>query len=114
MQIDEVTLYKTIGGRLKTRREQLGKSQAWLADRVGLLRTSITNIESGRQKLPLHTLYAVCVALDCELVDILPAAGEVRMPLREEVAIDEDLRAIVPPITAKFIRSLVEEPRRGS
>lgn len=114
MQIDEATLYKTIGGRLKARRKQLGKSQSWLAERTGLLRTSITNIESGRQKIPLHTLYAACLALNCELTDILPTAGEVQVPLREEVAIDQDVRASVPPRTARFIRSLVNEPRRSS
>ncbi len=47
-------------------------SQATLAVSVGLSRTSITNIELGRQHVPLHTLYEVASALGVEPSQFLP------------------------------------------
>lgn len=114
MHIDDSLLYTQIGRRVKARREELGHSQAWLAERVGLLRTSITNIESGRQKLPLHSLYAICLALGVDPTEVLPAASEVALHEREEVVIDDQTRKNVPPETAKFIRALMNESRSTS
>jgi transcriptional regulator with XRE-family HTH domain len=49
-------------------------TQDELARRVGMTRTSITNIEHGRQKVQLHTLYDIAAALDVPAQDLLPAA----------------------------------------
>lgn len=84
-------------------------SQAHLAGQVGLLRTSITNIEAGRQKAPLHVLYALCDALDVEVTDLLPAIATVRGVAREEIAVDADHITKVPPMTAQFLRGLLDE-----
>jgi DNA-binding XRE family transcriptional regulator len=109
MNIDETRLYAHIGHRIRTRRIELEKSQAWLADQVHLRRTSISNIEAGQQKLPLHTLYAVSIALDTCPRTLLPAPQEVAIERDEEVVIDEMTRQMVPPQTAHFLRSLVNE-----
>lgn len=47
-------------------------SQAELADAIGQLRASVSNIEAGRQKAPLHVLYLISQALGTELKEILP------------------------------------------
>jgi transcriptional regulator with XRE-family HTH domain len=47
-------------------------SQAALAKAVGLSRTSITNIEQGRQPVNIHTLYAMADILGIEVGDLLP------------------------------------------
>jgi transcriptional regulator with XRE-family HTH domain len=47
-------------------------SQAALAKAVGLSRTSITNIEQGRQPVNIHTLYAMADILGVEVGDLLP------------------------------------------
>ena len=44
---------KRIGRRLKEKREEFGLLQQELADELGYGRTSITNIEAGRQQLSL-------------------------------------------------------------
>jgi len=64
-------LYIELGKRIKSAR---GKrfSQADLAKASLLSRTSITNIEKGRQHLPLHTLYAIANALEIHVGDLLP------------------------------------------
>ena len=47
-------------------------TQEAFAKAVGLSRTSITNIESGRQPVSLHTLYAMADILAVEIGDLLP------------------------------------------
>lgn len=64
--------YREIGSRIRIEREELGFSQKELADGVGLTRTSIVNIEAGRQHLPLHTLYAIADALGVSVYCLLP------------------------------------------
>lgn len=51
-------------------------TQARLAELVGLERTSITNIEKGMQKVPLHVLYRICEALRVSPADMLPPSSE--------------------------------------
>jgi DNA-binding XRE family transcriptional regulator len=70
--ISEQNLYKIVGERLAAKRNQLGITQDAMAEQVGLLRTSITNIEAGRQKAPLHVLFRLCDILSIELSSILP------------------------------------------
>lgn len=43
-----------------------------VATRVGLSRTSITNIEQGRQHVTLHVLYALADAIGSKPSDLLP------------------------------------------
>lgn len=43
-----------------------------IATRVGLSRTSITNIELGRQHVTLHVLYALADAIGSKPSDLLP------------------------------------------
>jgi transcriptional regulator with XRE-family HTH domain len=48
-------------------------SQEALAKAVGLTRTSITNIERGRQPVNLHTLYVMADILRLDVADLLPS-----------------------------------------
>jgi transcriptional regulator with XRE-family HTH domain len=78
--IDDERLYALIGERIRNLREQATPkrmTQAELAASVGLERTSITNIERGSQKVPLHVLYRICIALGATLVELLPSMAEV-------------------------------------
>ena len=110
MEIDEDRLYQLLGDRLKQRRLEFSKPQAWLAERVGLRRTSITNFEAGRQKVPLHVLYGLSEALEVEVADVLPTLEEVRSLAHEEVAIDEGAALRVLPKTAEVLRDMVDDP----
>src|SRR6185312_10877483 len=79
--VDEKRLYAALGLRLKrlreTERGPLGKlTQGALAKEVGLERTSITNIERGNQKVPLHVLYRICEVLQVPVTDLLPSLSE--------------------------------------
>ena len=65
-------LYREVGRRIKTQREQCGLTQEALASQVSLTRASITNIERGRQKFLLHTLIDIASALGVPPAFLLP------------------------------------------
>lgn len=69
---DERLLYKEIGKRIRLARERLGLTQAELGIAVDLSRTSITNIESGRQSLLVHSLVAISGVLDIRPSLLIP------------------------------------------
>ena len=62
-QEDVDTLYARIGRAIHEARRQHGLTQAELSSAVGLTRTSISNIEKGRQKILLHTFFEIARAL---------------------------------------------------
>jgi transcriptional regulator with XRE-family HTH domain len=81
-----MSLYSEIGAAIREARDEAGITQKELADRAGMSRASIANIEAGRQQFPLHVLYRIARALDVDATRLLPAASQ-----------DEAL----PPVPAK-------------
>lgn len=65
-------IYMEIGLRLKEARKKKGYNQEQLATGLGLTRTSIVNIERGRQCMTIENLIKSCAILDCEPKDLLP------------------------------------------
>lgn len=70
--INAKDVYKSFGQMLAKRRSEANLSQAALAKEIGLSRTSVTNIECGRQAVNLHTLYAIAGVLRRDISDLLP------------------------------------------
>lgn len=70
-------LYTRIGQQIRDLRNLRGITQDTLASQISVSRTSITNIEKGRQRLQLHTLYEIALVLDVELDELLPRKSEV-------------------------------------
>lgn len=109
--IDEKRLYKVLGERLKYLRENQDFStdkltQAKLADEVGLERTSITNIEKGNQKVPLHVLYKICAVLQIQINDLLPNVSDINVlelePHLEELTFAGRTEKVTPLVMKKF------------
>jgi transcriptional regulator with XRE-family HTH domain len=65
-------LYAKVGERIREARLDRQLSQGQLGRRVSLTRASISNLELGRQKLLLHTLYDIAVALGVQPSALLP------------------------------------------
>ena len=86
-------------------REGLGFSQDALSKRVGLSRTSVTNIEKGRQQIPLHALYTFADALGVEPNALLPDKKSLS-PERKQVTIDLDK---LPSDVAAFVDRLASK-----
>lgn len=82
----EQAIYIEIGRRINEEREMLGFSQAELAKEVDLTRTSITNIEQGRQHLPIHMLYRIATALGIPIEFLVPRYFPTYQECQEESA----------------------------
>lgn len=68
-------LDRSFGRLLRAQRESRGMTQENLASQAGLSRTSVVNIERGRQGVSLGTLYRLAEALHCLPSRLLPAPG---------------------------------------
>lgn len=71
-------LYPEFGRLLQRARKNANLSQEGLAARVGLTRTSISNLEAGRQRLRLDTVYLLAEVLGIAPHDLLPEPNEGR------------------------------------
>lgn len=65
-------IYFEIGRRLKELREEKQYKQSDVGEYVGLTRSSIANIEQGRQKLQIDTLYDFAFFYKVDVKEILP------------------------------------------
>ena len=83
-------LYRSIGQLVRAGRKEAELTQDELAQRVGLTRTSINNIEHGRQKIQVHTLYALAEALSVPASALLPPTGS-QQPSVSENQLPKDL-----------------------
>lgn len=72
LKADHLTLYRTIGEKITHYRKRKRISQSDFAQLVELSRSSISNIEKGRQSAPVHVLSDISKALEVDLYDIIP------------------------------------------
>lgn len=63
MANDIEACYRALGARIQMIRETIDMTQEDLAKKVGYTRTSLVNIEAGRQRLPMHQLEEIAKAL---------------------------------------------------
>lgn len=64
-------VYAAFGRCVAYARKHRGLTQADVADRIGLGRSSVANIEAGRQHAPLHVAVDLAWALDVPLDALL-------------------------------------------
>ncbi len=111
--ISEERLYAGIGRRIRSYREgQDGSArmtQAELAQLVGLERTSITNIEKGTQKVPLHVLYRLCEIFKVDVSAALPSIEEVREDGQDEWRSVDDNKLKLPPQAARAYSTILSQ-----
>jgi transcriptional regulator with XRE-family HTH domain len=86
---DHSIFYQQLGANIRGRRKALKLSQDALAKLVGLTRTSLTNIENGRQHPPLHTF--------CEIVELLKVGITEVLPARKSPSGAVDVKSIAGP-----------------
>lgn len=108
----EKAVYQIIGERLKNRREEVGISQVELAENIKEIgRTSISNIEKGRQQTPIHVLYKICNELAIDINSILPTQAEINARVNNsEKSIDVVLKSYdLDENTLKQINELLKD-----
>ena len=74
--INEKGLHEAIGAEIKKIRKKKGFNQSDLAEKIGLERTSVTNIETGRQKATVTVLYKICDLFQIDIADLLPKVSD--------------------------------------
>ncbi|MEP7127885.1 MAG: helix-turn-helix transcriptional regulator [Chitinophagales bacterium] len=72
LPVQESDFYLILGQRIKTARQKAGINQEAFAGYLRLSRASIVNIERGRQRPPIHTLWNISKLLSTDLVTLFP------------------------------------------
>ena len=121
MLSDMEPIYREFGRRLRQARMDAALTQHALGKRVGLGRTSITNIEQGNQHVGLHLLYQLANALGLAPGDLLPqesdlgGGGEVletvlvRMGRADRTRIERDMEQLRREDRERILRLVREE-----
>jgi transcriptional regulator with XRE-family HTH domain len=94
--------YEEFGQRVRRARLSLGLNQEALGHRVGLERSSISNVEKGRQRVQLHMLLEFANALDVPPIQLLP----------EDITASDPLRR-VPADTRPFVQDVLKTAARA-
>jgi transcriptional regulator with XRE-family HTH domain len=106
-------LYRLVGERVRDAREGLKLTQEDLARSIGVARTSITNVEKGRQKLPLHQLHRIALVLRVDVRSLLPAPEELEHKASLVQVRVGGIEREVPAQTARAINDMLSEVSRG-
>lgn len=98
--------YVQVGKRIRDKRGA-AMTQEKLAIHVGLTRTSVTNIEKGKQRLSLHTLIAIAEALKIPPAELLPSTIDGRMSASEALKHR-------PEDEQEFLKSALQKLSKGA
>ena len=102
-------IYKRIGNRIRVARRRTEMRQDELAQKTALSRGSISNIESGRQQLYVHHLYAIASALDIEPASLLAPPNPPPIPEDSE-KLKDALAAVRKGVRARSRGRISHEP----
>ena len=106
---DRAEFYREFGRRIRLARGK--QSQGALASRVGISRGSISNIEAGRQHVPLHLLAVLAKALGVPQISLLPDEAPAGTPDLDLVGLYSDERAFV--VSVKKQSGAIDGKPRG-
>ncbi len=67
---------RVIGQQTRLERAKRQMTQTALAEEVGLTRSSIANIEAGRQHTPAHVVLLIARALGIPVAELMPTHAE--------------------------------------
>jgi len=69
-------LKKVIGGRIKRIRKRFDRSASWVAERIGISRGALTQIENGRNNINATLLWKIASIFKCDIKDFFPAVPD--------------------------------------
>jgi transcriptional regulator with XRE-family HTH domain len=74
--VDEIAL-KSLGGRIRKKRNSLRWTQEQLADKAEMDRSYIGGIERGKRNLTFTILCQICKALSCDVAELTEGIPEI-------------------------------------
>lgn len=106
-KVDRNRLYTEVGERIRRLRERHEQTQAQFSAKVGVERTSVTNIEKGAQRATLHFLYRVAQEFNASLNDLLPEVGDAgiqegSVTALESIRVGRHNRNVPPPVKSMY------------
>ena len=111
-KVDE--FYIAVGGQVRAARESQELSQATLARRIGFTRSSVANLEAGRQRIALHLFILIAKALDVDPVTLLPDTSMLAIFDTPPSSSLEERLAGSPETTHDFVLSTVAKVAQSS
>lgn len=100
--------YKELGRKIAEARKKSKITQERVGKAVGLSRTSITNIEKGRQPVLIHLLLKIAGVLNVDHATLLP-------PVQQSASKDS-LKALkgYNKNVQKWVTDIIGQPKEGS
>jgi transcriptional regulator with XRE-family HTH domain len=107
-QVDR--LYQAIGDQIKAARTKNKVTQTDLGKRIGLTRSSIANIEAGRQRVMLHWLFQIAQELNIPPHALIVAPDGLQDP-DDALGLDrlEGQTSEIPDFVSTALRRAVSE-----
>jgi transcriptional regulator with XRE-family HTH domain len=103
--VDSKLLYPLIGKEITRLRKNKNWTQTDLAKAVSLTRTSITNIEKGRQKILVNTLWDIAEQFNIHPSKLLPkqiiAPSSVVVEVDKAKGLSDDNRKLIKQLIAE-------------
>jgi len=97
--MDSSLFYQSLGSSVRRAREASNLTQSDLAAIVGVSRTSLTNMELGRQRMLVDQLADIAIALHVSVESLLPSEVS-----NEDEQGTDDYQSL--PAVSKFIRKM--------
>ena len=115
MDLKEIDkFYGKLGERIRMARERNRASklsQGELGKMIGLSRTSIVNIEKGRQHVQIHTLAQIAQLLKVNTLDLIPSFTS--DPINLPTEITSKMTSEELPSVANILKLITEENGNG-
>lgn len=119
MATERQSLLPVIARSLRIHRERLGLSQAEVARRANISKSTLSQLEAGTGNPSVETIWALSVALDTPFADLVePSTTPARVVRRDEgAAVDSAVASYhatvlsaAPPRTRRDIYRIIAEP----
>lgn len=108
-------LYRRLGRTVAARRVQLDLTQRDVAERLGLSRASLANLESGRQRIMVHQLFALANTLKLKsILELVPQTWTPASPLPDLEVNGTDLTSRERSSIEQLVASAIPEGDRGN
>lgn len=105
---EQDAVYKKLGEIIKAERIKAGIKQEELSTYLGFVsRISIANIESGKQKIQLHTLIEIADFLKLSITDLIPPLETIRKEVNPKLVKKIGKEGIDDPGTVEKIKDFI-------